>query len=101
MINSIHPGLILILFGIIIMVAPEKLRKVLMIAGPVIAAFAAWSLNQASSLCLEIVPKITLQLLHVDSLTKMFLVIFSAASLIGAVYALSSKNRFETGLEAI
>lgn len=101
MINSIHPGLILILFGIIIMVAPEKLRKVLMIAGPVMAAFAAWSLNRASFLCLEIVPKITLQLLHVDSLTKMFLVIFSAASLIGAVYALSSQNRFETGLEAI
>ena len=101
MINSIHPGLILILSGIVIMLVPEKLRKVLMIAGPVIAAFAAWSLNQASCLCLEIVPKITLQLLHVDSLTKMFLVIFSAASLIGAVYALSSKNRFETGLEAI
>ena len=78
MINSIHPGLILILSGIFIMLVPEKLRKVLMIAGPVIAAFAAWSLNQASSLCLEIVPKITLQLLHVDSLTKMFLVIFSA-----------------------
>ena len=101
MINSIHPGLILILSGIVIMLVPEKLRKVLMIAGPVIAAFAAWSLNQASCLCLEIVPKITLQLLHVDSLTKMFLVIFSAASLIGAVYALSSKNRCETGLEAI
>ena len=41
MINSIHPGLILILSGIVIMLVPEKLRKVLMIAGPVIAAFAA------------------------------------------------------------
>ena len=62
MLNNLHPGLILILCGIIIMAAPEKLRKVLIIAGPVLAALAALGLDADSSLCIDIVPSVTLQL---------------------------------------
>ena len=93
MLNNLHPGLILILFGILIMAAPEKLRKVLMIAGPVLAALAALGLDGDSSMYIDIVPGVTLQLLRVDRLAKMFMVIFSAASVIGAVYALNSRSR--------
>ncbi len=101
MLNNLHPGLILILFGILIMAAPEKLRKVLMIAGPVLAALAALGLDGDSSMYIDIVPGVTLQLLRVDRLAKMFMVIFSAASVIGAVYALNSRSRWETGFEAV
>ena len=101
MLSNLHPGLILILFGIVIMLAPEKLRKVLMIAGPLLAAAVAMGLGEDSGMCIEIVPGITLQLLHVDRLAKMFLIIFAVASLIGAVYSLNSKSRFETGFEAV
>ena len=101
MLSNLHPGLILILFGIVIMLAPEKLRKVLMIAGPLLAAAIAMGLGEDSGMCIEIVPGITLQLLHVDRLAKMFLIIFAVASLIGAVYSLNSKSRFETGFEAV
>ena len=55
MLNNLHPGLILILFGILIMAAPEKLRKVLMIAGPVLAALAALGLDGDSSMYIDIV----------------------------------------------
>lgn len=101
MLNNIHPGLILIVTGILIMLAPEKLRKVLMIAGPVLASLAALGLDGDSSMCIDVVPGVALQLLRVDRLAKMFMIIFSAASVIGAVYALSSKSRWETGFEAI
>ncbi|MGN0736336.1 MAG: Na(+)/H(+) antiporter subunit D [Anaerovoracaceae bacterium] len=101
MLNNIHPGLILIIFGILIMIAPEKLRKVLMIAGPVLAALATLSLDVDSSMCIDVVPGVTLQLIRVDRLAKIFMIVFSIASLIGAVYALSSKSRWETGFEAI
>lgn len=101
MLSNIHPGLILIVFGILIMIVPEKLRKVLMIAGPVLAALAALGLDADSSLCIDIVPGVTLQLLRVDRLAKIFMMVFSIASLIGAVYALNSKSRWETGFEAI
>ena len=101
MLNNIHPGLILIIFGILIMIVPEKLRKVLMIAGPVLAALVAMGLDVGGSLCVDIVSGVTLQLLRVDRLAKMFIIIFSAASVIGAVYSLNSENRWETGFEAV
>ena len=101
MLNNIHPGLVLILFGIVIMAVPEKLRKVLIIAGPVLAALATINLNVDSSMCIDVVPGVTFQLLRVDRLAKIFMIVFSIASLIGAVYALSSKSRWETGFEAI
>lgn len=101
MLNNIHPGLILIIFGILIMIVPEKLRKVLMIAGPVLAALVAMGFDVGSSLCVDIVSGVTLQLLRVDRLAKMFIIIFSAASVIGAVYSLNSENRWETGFEAV
>ena len=101
MLSNLHPGLILILFGILIMLAPEKLRKVLMVAGPLLAVAAVLGLGEGSGMCIDIVPGITLQLLHVDRPAKMFLIIFAVASLIGAVYSLNSKSRFETGFEAV
>ena len=101
MLNNIHPGLILIIFGILIMIVPEKLRKVLMIAGPVLAAVVTLGLDVDSSMCIDVVPGVTLQLLRVDRLARIFMIVFSIASLIGAVYALSSKSRWETGFEAI
>lgn len=101
MFNNLHPGLVLILFGIVMTAVPERLRKVLMIAGPLLAAVAVFGLDGNSILSVEILPGITLELLHVDDLTKMFLIIFSVASIIGAVYALNSKSRFETGFEAV
>ena len=99
--NNLHPGLILILCGIIIMAVPEKLRKALIIAGPVLAALAALGLDADSSLCIDIVPGVTLQLLRVDRLAKMFMIIFSAAAAMGAVYSLNAKSRWETAFEAI
>ena len=101
MLNNLHPGLILILCGIIIMAVPEKLRKALIIAGPVLAALAALGLDADSSLCIDIVPGVTLQLLRVDRLAKMFMIIFSAAAAMGAVYSLNAKSRWETAFEAI
>lgn len=101
MLSNLHPGLILIIFGILIMIVPEKLRKVLMIAGPVLAALAALGLDGDSSMCIDVVPGVTLQLLRVDRMAKIFLIVFAIASLIGAVYAISSKSRWETGFESI
>ena len=101
MLNNLHPGLILILCGIIIMAVPEKLRKALIIAGPVLAALAALGLDADSSLFIDIVPGVTLQLLRVDRLAKMFMIIFSAADAMGAVYSLNAKSRWETAFEAI
>lgn len=101
MLSNIHPGLILIIFGLLIMIVPEKLRKVLMVAGPVLAAVVTLGLDGDSSLCIDVVPGVTLQLLRVDRLARIFMIVFSIASLIGAVYALSSKSRWETGFESI
>lgn len=101
MLSNIHPGLILIVSGILIMIVPEKLRKVLMIAGPVMAALVTLSLDVDSSMCIDVVPGVTLQLLRVDRLARIFMIVFSIASFIGAIYALSSKSRWETGFEAI
>ncbi|MBQ4650294.1 MAG: Na(+)/H(+) antiporter subunit D [Firmicutes bacterium] len=101
MLNWLHPGFILIITGILMLVLPEKLRRIVMIAGPALTVAAVLLLQEGSWLDVEFIPEITLKLLEVDRLAVMFGVIFAAGSLIAAIYAVNSGNRFENAAEAI
>lgn len=84
--DFIQPGLILIVFGLILLVIPEKLRRLMVLAGPVLTLLSVliWKTGENS-----------------DRLSMLFGLIFSAISLIAAVYNLHVKDRFELSCEAV
>lgn len=80
--DFLQPGLILIIFGLLLLVAPAAVRKVCVLAGPIltVAAVLIW---------------------EADKLVTMFGIIFSIISLVAAIYNLHVKDRFELAAEAV
>ena len=96
----LHPGLILIVFGLLIMCLPKNVGKVLYIAGPLAAIAALFSLDNSSFLY-RITEQLELQLINADSLAMIFAIAFSVIALIGATYSLNSESVFEKGVSLI
>ena len=89
MFNWLHPGFILIITGLLMIVLPERIRRIAMIAAPALAAAAVVLLKEGSWLDYEFIPGLTLKLLEVDRLSMMFGVIFAAGALIAAIYLIN------------
>jgi len=80
--NFLQPGMILIIFGLIILIIPNSIRKIAVIAGPLLTMVAVVT-SQA------------------DKMAIMFGIIFSLIALVGAIYNLHIKDRLELSVEAI
>ena len=92
----LHPGIILILSGIIAALVPEKIRKIIMILGPAGAITAMLALDYGTVLTVPFINGSELMLVNVDRLSYVFGMVFSMMSLIGSVYALHNKGSLET-----
>ena len=101
MLNWLHPGFILILTGILLLILPEKTKKTVVFAGPAAAVAAAFMVKEGSWLEYAFIPEITLKLFEADRLSIMFGIVFAIASLIAAVYSLNAKSKLENAAEAI
>jgi len=80
--NFLQPGIILIIFGLIILLLPNRLRKIAVITGPLLTGLVVVMADN-------------------DKMTIMFGIIFSLIALIGAIYNLHVKDRLELSVEAI
>lgn len=80
--DLLQPGLILILCGILVLILPKSLQKILMLIGPALTIGAVLMSGA-------------------DKLTVMFGLIFSIISLIAAIYNLNVDDRFELSAEAV
>ena len=80
--DFIQPGLILIISGFLSLIAPRTLSKAIILSGPVLT-LAAVIINDC------------------DKLTFMFGFIFAVISIIGALYNLHVKDKYELAAEAI
>jgi len=93
--SSLHPGLILILTGIIACLVPMFVRRVVLIAGPALALIALFMLGNGTVWTIPFINDYELYLLHVDVLSWVFGLIFCMIALIGNIYALHNKSRGE------
>lgn len=93
--TNLHPGLMLIFTGIILLIVPEKLRKWISLGGAALAFIAVILLNPDSSLNYGFSDTITMELLHVDRLSWFFGLIFGVISVIAGVYAFDDGPRGE------
>ncbi len=93
--HSLHPGLILIVTGLLAFVLPQKVRQIVSLAGPVLALWAVWMLNAGSVMEFHFAGGITMELLHADILAKAFGLIFCIIAVIAGIYSFDAVDRGE------
>lgn len=93
--TELHPGLILILTGIVACAVPRTLRKILLVLGPIGALAAALSMNLGTDLTFNFVKDHVFHFYHVDELSYVFCMVFALMAVIGGVYSCHNENRME------
>ena len=99
--NNLHPGLVMILFGIIILALPEKYRKYLTLAGSVCAFCVFWMMDSHSTLPYKVTDNLTLQLIDTNGVSMVFLMVFVTIGVINAIYSMDLQNKWEAGITCI
>ncbi|MGQ4808849.1 NAD(P)H-quinone oxidoreductase subunit 2, chloroplastic [Candidatus Entotheonellaceae bacterium PAL068K] len=84
--SSLHPGFILFLVALGVALTRGHVRRLVLLAGPLLTLLAAWQLTPANGWSLAL-PQYQLQLLQVDALSHVFGLIFSLITCIGVLYA--------------
>lgn len=95
MITNIHPGIFLIICGIITAMVPEKWRKFFLIGCPAATFLLAMQLKIGDSAAIVLSKQYTLHYLEVTKENYIFLFVFSLMALIGGIYAAHNSNRLE------
>lgn len=95
--NCLHPGLIMIAMGLLVMALPERLRRPAYIAAPLLALACSLQLNESSEMVYRISSKLSIDMISFDRLSLIFMTAFCIVSLIAAIYSSGSNNRFEMG----
>lgn len=89
-----HPGIILILGGIILLFLPKTLTKIVTITLPVLSLFGFLGFPNSYAVSIELF-SYELTPLCIDGLSWIFTLIFIIASFITALYSLHSSDRTE------
>jgi len=93
--SNLHPGIILMLIGLLACAAPKAIRRVLMVLGPVLALGAMISLPIGTDLSVPFMYNYHLGYLYVDKLAYIFGFVFAVIALIGGVYSCHNESRME------
>ncbi len=97
----LHPGIIMILFGILVMLLPRGFRKPLSIIAPVTAAWAFLQMTADSSLPYELAPYIQMEFIHLDSLAWTFMLVFCIIAILNGIYGIGIQHRYECGMSMV
>ena len=94
--NAWHPGIILILVGLIAAIVPKALRRVVLAIGPFAALATALTMPMGTDLSMEFFGTgYVLDYFHVDGLSYVFCMIFSLMACIGGIYSCHNESRIE------
>lgn len=85
--HNLHPGLILMITGILLLVIPSNLRKWVSLFGAVLTLVSVIMLDSGASLEYAFSDTVTMELLSVDKLSKAFGLIFGVISVIAGIYS--------------
>lgn len=94
--NVFHPGIFLILCGIIAAILPGKLRKIPLIGGPLICLIMLILTPIGTDDRLIIFNRYALQYLNITQENYMFLFVFILIALVGGIYAAHTQGKLET-----
>ncbi len=99
--NMLHPGLIMIGFGIIVMLLPRPFRKPLGLIAPVCATWALFQMTEDSSLTYELASYIRMEFIHFDRLSFAFMLAFCIIAVLNGIYGEGIQHRYECGMSLI
>lgn len=94
--SAFHPGIFLILCGIIAAILPAKWRKIPLIGGPAISFIMLLVTPLGTTDKLIVFNRYALEYLNVTQENYMFLFVFILIALVGGIYAAHTKGRLET-----
>lgn len=94
----LHPGLIMMGFGIITMLLPRSWRKVLAVAGPLISLAALLMMDENACLNFQLAPYINIDLIRYDRLSFVFMLVFCIIGLLNGIYGMNIQHRYEEGM---
>ncbi len=94
--NIFHPGLFLIICGIIAAILPPKYRRIPVIGAPLITFIAWFFMPIGTSDTLVLLERYTLSYLNVTNENYMFLFIFSLIALLAGIYAAHANKQLES-----
>lgn len=95
--NSLHPGLIMIAMGLLVMALPDKFKRPVYLLAPVLALGALFGINTKSTMVYAISSKLSIDLISFDNLALIFMVAYCIVSLIAAIYSDNGDNKYEMG----
>jgi len=94
--HNLHPGLILMATGILVLLIPKKeWRNWLAVGGSAISLAAVILLSPEAKLTYAFTSRITMEFLDVDPLSRIFGLIFCIISVIAGIYSLGTESRTE------
>lgn len=99
--NSLHPGLIMIAMGLLVMALPDKFKRPVYLLAPVLALGALFGINTKSTMVYAISSKLSIDLISFDNLALIFMVAYCIVSLIAAIYSVNGDNKYEMGFALI
>ena len=97
----LHPGIIMIIFGVLVMLLPRPFRKPLGIIAPVIAFWAFLQMTEDSSLPYELAPYMRMEFIHLDGLAWTFMLVFCVIAVLNGIYGLGIQHRYECGMSLV
>lgn len=97
----LHPGLIMIGFGVLVMLLPGIFRRPLGLIAPVTAVWALFQLNEESALSYDIAPYIHMEFIRLDSLSFVFMLAFCMIAFLISVYGSGIQQKNECGMSLI
>jgi len=99
--NMLHPGLIMIVFGILVMLLPRPCRRVLGPIAPIAATVAFFHMTPDCSMPYEIASYIKLEFIHLDGLSYAFMLAFCIIAILNGIYGEGVQHRYECGMSLI
>lgn len=94
--NIFHPGIFLILCGILAAVVPEKLRKVLLMGGPLVCLILFFATPIGTTGQIALLDQHPLTYFSLTQNNYMFLFVFVLIALLGGIYAAHTKGKLES-----
>lgn len=90
----LHPGLVLIVGGMLMLLCAPRLRTWLQLGLPLAALFLVWQMPDSLVLQLSFLDQ-SLTPIRSDALSRLFATIFALMAAVGGLYALSQRSRLE------
>ncbi|MBQ0018121.1 MAG: hypothetical protein KBS63_02750 [Clostridiales bacterium] len=100
-INMLHPGLVMIVFGILVALLPAKCRVPLSLLGPAISIYLTLNMSADCALDYRINDYITIHFMHYDKLTFLFMIVFSVIAMCKAIYCINTQEKKEASMAMV